>query len=237
MSTTSITLPLHEALTAFKSVLPHASTDDITPIITALSIVSTDDKTGSHLVATDRYSVGRYELSVPIGDLAEGVVGFLVPRQAASWITRLTFGVLRYGKESWAQYRVRITQAVDDEKPFVREVTVALIHGQTEDVGLGYPAFHEDAQPEQLRVFDGLGGNFPPVLRLFPDETTKLGVERLALSPWLISRIATSIVAATGKKTDPGHFTFTAATSGKPGPVMVEAGKLSMLIQPNSMIR
>lgn len=52
----AVDLPLWRAKRAAQAILPHVSTDDITPILTTARVG------GGYLLATDRYSVGRFTL-------------------------------------------------------------------------------------------------------------------------------------------------------------------------------
>lgn len=72
-----ITIPLVEAKQACSAILPHVSTDDVTPVITHALIGD------NRIEGTDRVTMGRFELSRKIegGEL-------LVPRQAVAWVAR-----------------------------------------------------------------------------------------------------------------------------------------------------
>jgi hypothetical protein len=205
----TITIPLEEAIEGFTAVLPHASKDDVTPIITYVAIVQGLDEPAS-LVATDRYTVGVFELSA-VADTGEGDEQFLVRREVAEWVTKINPKSLRYPTS--LQYSVRITN--DRHLDWTR---VEIL---------------DDGQVERSQVFDlPQPGNYPPVLRLLPQTTEPHVVGFVSLKPEFLERPL--VYAKKYHKNEAVKFFVTETTNpNKPGPVFFKIGQLSGLIQPN----
>lgn len=233
MSTyTSIDFPFTEAVNAFNAVMPHASKDDLTRIITGVHI----DAEGS-LVATDRYSVGRYKPAYDSHDFlrprmqGDDFAGATLPIEAVKWIAGLRATKLAAGKYAVSSYGVRLV--VDSD---AKTVKVALVQG----VDWEHYDDHEDddSNVEQSARFDLLAGNYPPVARLFPNEQTEFGTDQISLKMEFLVRIATA-TKWLGDRSDVARFKFTkTANPAKPGPVWVQVGdKFDSLIQPNLLLR
>lgn len=80
-----LTLNLTPDLVAgFAAVATHASTDTVTPI---LNTVRVDQ---SHLVATDRYTIGQYRHTDPGENLPE--FSALIPLEIAAWVGKYRLG-------------------------------------------------------------------------------------------------------------------------------------------------
>lgn len=93
-----------------------------------------------------------------------------------------------------------------------------------------------------------VGGNFPPVSRLFPEEHETEGLPVVALNLDFLTRIAKlrtpyGIGEGTRSKGQPWKFQAKPTDSGKPGPVLLTQGKYAtgsdtvrVLIQPNLIL-
>ena len=106
---TTLSLPITEAVRACAAVLPHISTDVMTPVLNAAHVKD------EWLTATDRYTVARHVL--PAGS-ADGEM--MIPLDAVKWVARFPMKQLLGMQEL---YILRVTQ---DER---KEVTAELVIG------------------------------------------------------------------------------------------------------------
>ena len=234
----SITMPFSEAVAAFNAVMPHASKDDVSKVITGVRVTA-----GGALVATDRYTVGRYVPAYDSHDFlrprmeGDNFDGATLPVEAVKWVAKMRATQLQGGKFADGHHAFRLVFDCASQN-----VLVALVQN------VNWERFddHEDAPDAvvQQARFDLVGGNFPPVDRLFPDESTQFGVEAVSLKTEFLLRINTA-VKWLGGRSDVARFQFTkSATDAKPGPVYVTVlgdspagGKFDALIQPNLLLR
>lgn len=215
----TITLPLPLALTAFGAVMPHASTDAVTPVITTIQIAAADSDHVRYLYATDRYSVARYPLE-EYSDKGDDGEAFLVPLAAAKFIRTLRPTVLLAGRYAADKYNVTVSN--DDAS-----VTVELSD--------------EQSVLEQSRRFLRIKGNFPPVHRFFTtqDADTIKGVESISIGTPQLEKLITSQRIAGGGLNGPVKLEFFQHKTGakKPQPFRVTAGKFEAMVQPNLDLR
>lgn len=197
-----ITLPFTADLIAgFSAVAVHASRDKVTPVITGVQL------TGTHVIGTDRYTVGRYRHAdddAPVSD--ESVI---LTADAVAWITR----------HKLDRYTPALALTVDDE-------TGTLTLTRTDD-GTAYASMTGAT----------MTGNYPPVARLFPQHTTDsadilpiyLGADILAH----VVKSAQIIGRAAKAKNQPIRFQFAGSDGYKSSPVYVTVGdRFDGLIQP-----
>ncbi|MFF8817838.1 hypothetical protein ACF07D_07565 [Leucobacter sp. NPDC015123] len=211
----SVTLPLMEAIEACAAVLPHASKDDVTPVITTANLE------GDRIVATDRYTVGAFTLS----QKASGPI--MVPRQALDWIARTNPRTLvgHFAGMRPEAYQVRITGLTPGVSgPDLLEEAVMV------EILL-------EGKPERMQQFRPVTGTFPPIAeRLLDVHEMATEVVPVNLGPEFIER-----VTGYAKKWRRGvPIRFTAGKSdnpNKPGVVRVSIGKFNGLIQPNLLVR
>jgi hypothetical protein len=234
MSTyTSIDMPFTEAVAAFNAVMVHASKDDFTPVIRGVYVTAE----GS-LVATDRYTVGRYKPEYDSHDFmrprfeGDDFGGAILPLDAVKWVAKMRATQLSGGKFAAGHHAVRF---VFDSS--TQSVLVALVQN------VDWERFdeHEDASDAvvQQARFSLVGGNFPPVDRLFPNESTQYALSGpISLKMEFVSRIATA-TKWLGDRSDVARFQFTKTDNpNKPGPVYVQVGeRFDALIQPNLLLR
>lgn len=230
---TSFDFPFTEGVAAFNAVLPHAAgKNEPTRVITGVRLTAE-----GNLVATDRYTVGRYRPDYESHDFlrprkhGDDFPGATLPVEAVKWITAMRATKLAAGKYSVSSYAIRLVVDLDAQM-----VKVALVRGVDWE---RYDDHEDDVDAvEQSAQFALLGGNFPPVDRLFPNETTKFGTDAVSLKMDLVMRIATA-TKWLGDRNDVARFQFTQnANSDKPGPVFVTVGdRFDSLIQPNLLLR
>lgn len=219
MNTRTITLPIFEAIEACAAVLPHISTDDVTPVITVAHI------TGDEMTATDRFTVGRFKLSQ---SLDEGAIS--LPLEAVKWLARFVVKhLLEDAKflQPGKGYMVTIEapEATDLKGPKAAEQSVT-VSVASEHHGV-----------EALRKFRPVGGNFPPVGRLLDGHKPAEVVPTVALGSEQLEKFTG--YAKKWHRNRPLTFTLgTTDNPSKPGPVLIKIGEqFTGLLQPNLMLR
>lgn len=210
----SFTLPLLAAKQLAQALLPHVSRDDVTPVLGG--IVLGGERFGQYAFASDRYTVGRYDLTNLFTDEPTGEVW--VSREALSAVRALGPATLLHGKHAFPDYHV--TFRTGQHK---REWTTA--------VEVEYRPASGESDIHWMRVFGARGadGNFPPTDRLFetfiPGEVMRvgLGFEHLAKFRPL------------ERNGMPLRITMPKPSTGnKAAPILVESGaRFKGLIQPN----
>jgi hypothetical protein len=241
MSTTStITFPFAEAVAAFNAVMPHIGKDPTTRVIEGMYV-----SPEGALLATDRYTVGRYVPAYDSHDYfrarfeAENFQGAILPLDAVKFIAKMR--ATQFSANKWAAqfYAIRLTFDSSDG-PVVRIQVLS---------GVNWERFGdtESNAPEivQSARFDLIGGKFPPVERLFPDETTEFGASVISLKTSFLGRVDTA-VKWLGGRSGVARFQFTKTDNpNKPGPVHARvfgdiggaSGTFEALIQPNLLMR
>lgn len=206
----AIALPIHDAKDMARALLPHVSREKYGP--PALGGVYID-AASQYAYATDRYTIGRYDLTnIPLGTPPGEAMW--IPSEALSAVARLGRGTLLH--ESWLHYRV----VFDVNKP---GVTLRVERSLPDE-----PVASPDL--EYLRKFLSVGSpdKFPPVSRLF-DQFVEGEVSRVALTPEHMDKFSAY------QKTNPMRIVFPAPGSetirGKA--ILVEMGRrFKGLIQP-----
>lgn len=226
MSTyTSVTMPFTEAIGAFNALTPHMSRDNTAQIITGLHFTA-----DGHLVATDRYTVGRYKPQ-SVTFTGDEFSGATIPAGAVKWLAAMRPLKLAMGKHEAHNYVFRFT--FDSSTQGVR-------------IELGWGAdFVTAKQSARFGTIDHTDHRgYPNVMRLFPDEATEfaLTANALSLKTEFLARVGVA-VKWLGGPSDTARFQFTKADNpAKPGPVYVSVndgplGKFDCLIQPNLLVR
>lgn len=224
MQMRKIRLPILEAIEACAAVLPHCSKDEVTPVITAACI------TGDTITGTDRFSVGQFKLSTKLKDGS-----ILLPHAAVAMIARLvTKHLVDYSTYApgWADpkdgYQVVITAPEPTTAPGtkytdeeVAERASALVTVQI--VGR--------RGVEQQRQFRAVLGNFPVVGRLLEGFKPATEAQPVKLDPSFLEKFTG--YAKKFHRGAPLRFTLSPTNSGKPGPVRIDIGRFTGLLQPN----
>lgn len=211
----SVMMGLRDAKLLASALVPHASTNDITP---ALKNIVLGGQNGQYAYATDRYTVGRYDLTGVVDDLPEQEL--YIPRGLLSVIRSLGRASLVHDEHL---YRLLVETLEVGKVKYIQAKIV--LH----DEELGDTV-------HWMRTWDSLAASgFPPVGRLFNDlvaggdGTVLLGPEQVEK----FTRYAMSIrerVAVTF--TESSTFTVT----NKLSPLLVEIGpRFKGLLQPNIM--
>jgi hypothetical protein len=196
--------------------MPHAAgSREVSEVITGAHIT-----TKGMLLATDRYTVGQY--TPPTVDIDGGFEGATVPIEAVKFVAKMRATQLGMGKNMAHEYAVRLI--------FQPEILNFRIE-------LGYVSA-DQWNMESSATFTQITGNYPPVARLFPDESTEFGIERpLRLNTAFLARIQTATKWLGSDATAVFRFVHS-DNPNKPGPVYVEVGgSFKALIQPNMSVR
>lgn len=144
-----IALRLLDAKEMARAISPHISRDNVTP---ALTVAALGGDMGSFVHATDRYTVGRYDLTNVLIDGAPDEQMW-IPRAALSWITSVGKAYLVGG--GIATYTVVITSATHHNMHRTVVEFIDDYRGEREETHL-------------LRTFNApTWGTFPPVWRMF----------------------------------------------------------------------
>lgn len=213
MSAIAIRLPLAEAMQACSAVLPHISAGDVTPVLTAASIQ------GNTITATDRYSVGKYELSESLGDGS-----ILLPHEAVKWIARFVTKHLLGHPVAPSGYSVTVTGPDPSTSAKINPENI-LVQVESELYGV-----------EASRMFRPIFGKFPPVDRLFEQHTPATVIPKVGLGPNQLEKF--TAYAKKWHKGAPLQFTLSEGKRAeKPGVVLIELDKFTGLLQPNLLTR
>ena len=102
----------------------------------------------------------------------------------------------------------------------------------------------EDDATIMSSAFESMAAfNFPPIERLFPDAPNRPGERALGAAPEILNLAPKNLVKALNaslrvNKGNPAQFEFTKTDNpNKPGPVLMTQGALTVLIQPNLILR
>lgn len=220
---TTITMPFTEAVNAFNALLPHTpKSDDNNRVICGVHWAA--DGT---LLATDRYTVGRYrpEHAEYGGDEFQGAT---MPYDAVKWVAAMRPAKLSMGAREAVRYVLRFT--FDSGAQSVR-------------IELGYG---DDFVTAEMSVAFGTIDHtnhrgYPNVARLFPDESTEFGyLGILNLRTAFLVRIDTAVKWLDDRTLNGcARFQFILTDNErKPGPVYVQVGnRFDALVQPNLLLR
>jgi hypothetical protein len=178
--------------------------------------------TNRMFVATDRFSVARYAHGDPAGATTESEATVesetvVIPLDVAVWLSKLTLKSL-----GW----IVVTEPAS---PYTVDVDAERVSVRRGDTVVAQ------------RVFERVGGNFPPAARLFdgvvpaadgsvPVHLNAMFVERFVKAAKLLSqRGVPPLMELTLTKTD---------NPNKPGPVLFRIGdRFDGLLQPNLILR
>lgn len=202
--------PLVEAVKGFSAVLPHASKDDVHPVITGVAVFD------GGLLATDRYTVGQYtfEGATPVFDDRDGYV--LVEAAAAEWVAKMVVSKLKHGKYDADKYVLSVEVFGEGTD---REVLFSVVRGDV---------------VERSQLFDVIDGNFPPVARLVADWRPSPDNMVVSLKPSLVKKVLDWV--AKQDRNAPVRFQPGGSEGGKPGPVRFEFDGFVCLVQPNLIL-
>lgn len=213
-----IVMPLSVAKDVARALLPHAGHDNVTPTLTGVYF------DGQFALATNRYTVGRYDLTNLLADESTDG-GVWVPREALASVLTVGKTTLRWGNR--LQDYVVIFETVKES-------------GSTAYTSVEIEWRPESGTPEVhwMRVFNANGatGNYPPVGNLIdrfqPGEQMRIG-----LSP---SHLA-MFVSPNRRDRNPMRVTMSAPVVDKTksgGPLLIEVGaRFKGLIMPSHLFR
>jgi len=232
MSNATVTYRFEELVGAVNAVLPHASKDDVTPVITGIRF----DAEGA-LAATDRYTVGAYKPEHVLVDADDAATfdGFTLDRAGCVWLSKLRVAMLSGGKFLAPYYVIRLQ--VEDG------LVTASVHPGGFDSADGGKFTTPLSPAEQTASFSTISGNYPPVVRLFPDAEKLASREAMNMPVSLKTEFLVRIDKATKALGERGNgvarFQFMSTDNpNKPGPAYVTVGdRFRALIQPNLMLR
>lgn len=210
------TMPLLAAKQMAQALLPHTATDNVTPVL--MGAVLGGERFGQYAFASDRYTIGRYDMTNLLS--VEPEEELWIPREALAILRTLGSKTLLWGDHPTA-YEVTFATMKQDGKYWVTEVTVDyVIEGQP-------PITH------WFRTFAARGadGNFPPTHRLIeefiPGELMRVGLGYEHLTKFAPLERTGQPIRLTMPK---------ASTTNKLAPILVESGeRFKGLIQPNLM--
>lgn len=228
MQLAQVTLPLRELIEASAAVLPHISKDDVMPVLTAALI------SGSHIIATDRYSVGRFGLSAEVDGGS-----IMLPGDAARWLAGFPVkSLLDIDREVLSSHRYWVTVTAPAASQTIgmhAEDAVKLreeIRRATVTVTVG----NEGRPVEQQRMFRPVVGILPPVAKIIEDFEAAADAQTVALNPAFIERFTTY-----ARKYKYQHIEVTLSKregSDKPGVVRFTIGDNFVgLLQPKLITR
>ena len=259
-SAPTLTIPLPFAVDGFGAVLPHASKDESTPVITMIQ--ATQSATGAvALFATDRFTVGRYIFPTPdenaesLGgaryaeidgryaphathpeDTATlaGAVAVLIPRAAAEYVAKLKPANVggRDLRRGAGVVRFTFAPGAGVDGRGLGPVTV--------DV-LAWGDVVASATFTAPPAFATSAANLPPVARLFPtaaDLTAESGEAgaSVALEPLHVQKVTTWAKAARKDARVIFHTRSNDAGGNKLAPVVALVGRrFAALIQPSRL--
>lgn len=208
----SLILPLADAKQLAKAIVPHASRDNVTPVLTHVVV---GGAFGSFAFASDRYTIGRYDLTnVILGDVPEE--DFFIPAKALQAVGMIGSASLPHDV-SLSDYVVRFEVSGDDKAPLFS----ATVLFRTERDG--EPVF----VPHWMRTWEMWFDlrrplTFPNVRRLFDDfipgerELVHLGSEHLEKFTGYARQYGLG----------PIRITLSAPTEGtKTAPILIESGR------------
>lgn len=212
----SVMMGLLDAKLLASALVPHASRDDITPPIKNIVL---GGEHGNYAYATDRYTVGRYDLTHIVEDFPEEVL--YIPRDLLSAIRSLgPASLVDHHTES--NYRL-VIETVDIGK---MKYTKAKVLWHDEELG---DTLH------WMRTWNTITDRgFPPIGRLFQDlyeggaGTALLGPEHVDKFTGYAKRIRERVAVS---------FTSSERTKNL-SPILIEIGtRFKGLLQPNLLVR
>jgi hypothetical protein len=213
-----IVMPLEAAKNVARALLPHVGTDNVTPTLTGVYF------DGQFASATNRYTVGRYDLTNLLAD-GSTESGVWVPREALASVLTVGKTTLRWGNRLMDY--VAIFETVKESG----STAYTSVEIEWRPVS-GAPEVH------WMRVFNANGatGNYPPVGRLIdgfqPGEQMRVGLHGDHLAKFTsLTRRENAPLRVTLSK-DP---VVSGRKSG--GPMLIEVGsRFKGLIQPSLIL-
>lgn len=163
---TGITLSLWDAKLLGAALVPHAAKDGITPVLTHIGI---GGKLGNYAVATNRYTVGRYDLTnILHSDMPEET--FMVPAKVFSALRQIGPSTLP-NQIMLENYRLRIETLTVGKLEYIQ----AKVLWRDED---GSDTVH------YMRTWltTANPGNFPPVDRFFDEVVESADLRHTVLN-------------------------------------------------------
>lgn len=215
-----ITAPLHLLQTALAALKPYASDDFVTPVITCVHIAALEGG-GVRLTATDRYQVGEIVIpSLTLEDAPEK--GMLLDPIVTSYIRGITNRQLLFPDSKGAGYTITL-EAPNPDVPLGPELAEARKHARVTST-----LTNPEGEVEQMRALQAGLGSFPPLHRLFPDDTWKPGLDSIMLSPSFLANLSITARALTGRPRGQAGVRFdfySPAGAKKDRPVLVTFGE------------
>lgn len=213
MDRNAVTLPYSLGLlNGLFAVALHASRDDITPIIGTVQV------TPRHFIATDRYSVGQWEHTIPAAGYADDPRAVMVPRTAAEWLTKQQPKALGFtGRDIAASGALEVTFRADS-------ITVQWAGG---------------GDVLAVTRYAPIVGNYPPVARLLPDtdDVEDIPAAPVALGAAQLEKFTKGCAKVAGKDAAIRIIPSKTANPAKPGPVLITFGQhFRGLLQPSVML-
>lgn len=209
----TLTLPLLDAKELSKALVPHVTRDNITPILTHI-VVGGDY--GSFAYATDRYTIGRFDLTnIIVGEAPAET--FWIPGAALAAVGNIGDKSLPDNMIALSEYRVQFERIQLSEKSAAHfQVTVLSPSMEKDQEGVFYPVWMRT-----WRVPSN-PGNFPPLAKLFtdflPSEREVIHLQAEQLSKF-------TSYAKTYKYIGLLRITMTAPSGGRNvAPILVEIG-------------
>lgn len=148
------TMPLLDVKNMALALLPHVSRDNVTPVLTHVAV---GGEHGQFAYATDRYTVGRYDLTNIVDDLPDEEM--LIPWKALAAIRSLGGSVLPFDQREYTVEFDKFTSATG-----ISYVQV-LVQWNTET---GVETLSDTHYVRMWQVSKSYG-NFPAVRRFFTD--------------------------------------------------------------------
>jgi len=232
VSVVTVSYKFDEIVGAVNAVMPHASKDDVTPVMTGIRFTA-----DGSIVATDRYTVGAYTFNRcdVTADPDSGFDGFTLGKAGVLWLSKLKPATLALGKYSTQFYTVQFTV----EALMVKVDIVQNGFGGDSQEG----DFVDSGVVEASSTFPLVGGNYPPVMRLMPDDARLaaeegIGSTPISLKTEFLMRIDKATKALSERGNGTAKFRFLSTENpAKPGPVFVTVGdNFKALIQPNLLL-
>ena len=232
MSVVTVSYKFDEIVGAVNAVLPHASKDDVTPVIMGIRFTA-----DGHIVATDQYTAGAYTFNRcdVVAEPESGFDGFTLGRAGVLWLSKLKPITLALGKYSSQFYTVRFTV----ENLVVKVDVVQNGFGGDSQEG----DFIDGGIVEASSTFPLVGGNYPAVMRLMPDDARLaaeegIGSIAISLKTEFLVRIDKAVKVLTDRNGTAKFRFLSTENPAKPGPVFVTVGdNFKALIQPNLLLR
>lgn len=210
----TITIPLYDAKRLATALVPHTTQDDVTPV---LSHVVIGGDNGAFAYATDRYTVGRYDLTNIVQEFPETEIQ--IHRDILSALRRVGGTVLPHSRDL-DKYAVRISTVPIDK--YRRQTTASVVfRGHDGDLN----------ETHWMRLWESAVGygNFPTVRTLLDGFVAGRAAKVVVNGPQVGKFSNFSRLYSVNMR-----LTMPQAVNNKLSPILVEVGnRLKGLIQPN----